>query len=126
MALRLSNDPFPDDALTVHQAADLCRVSAKTISRRIWAGHLRVWRDRVSGRIRLSKADVASLWECRVPGGALARPRRVSTRKREQEKAAALRHVREMCGLDPETGEDLRPRRRPKGDGSGGGAACPK
>ena len=68
MALRTTNDPFPADAVTVHEAAALVRVSAKTISRRIWAGHLRHWRDRVSGRVRLSRADVMALWEPTAAG----------------------------------------------------------
>ena len=63
MALRTTDDPFPADAVTVHEAASLVRVSAKTISRRMWQGHLRCWRDKVSGRIRLSRADVLALWE---------------------------------------------------------------
>ncbi len=101
MKLVASNDPFPDDAITVCEAAKLCRVSRKTISRRLKAGHLRLWKDRVSGRIRLSRADVLALWQARVPGG--YRPPRTPrpSGKREAEKAAALRRVREQLGLPP-------------------------
>jgi excisionase family DNA binding protein len=102
MPLRPSNDPFPEDVITVHEAAALVRVSAKTISRRLWAGHLRHWRDQFSGRIRLSRADVVALWECRAPGGAAARARKVSPGKRAAERAAALKLAREMCGLPAE------------------------
>jgi excisionase family DNA binding protein len=90
--------------VTVHQAAALVRVSAKTISRRLWAGHLRHWRDRVSGHVRLSKADVFDLWQCRAPGGAeaAARARRAAPAKRRAEQEAALIRVRKLLGMDKE------------------------
>jgi excisionase family DNA binding protein len=102
VALRSSDDPFPSDPVSVHQAAALVRVSAKTISRRLWAGHLRHWKDRLSGRIRLSKADVFGLFECRVPGGAeaAARARRALPSRRKAEAEAALVRVKKMLNMD--------------------------
>ena len=96
MSLKLSADPFPSDPLTVCQAAELVRVSRMTISRRMGQGHLRHWRDRVSGRVRLSRADVLALYECRAP---MNYRRRVNTSATERQKAATVERVRKMFGL---------------------------
>ena len=95
--MRASSDPFPEDAITVHDAAELVKVSAKTISRRIHRGQLRHWRDRISGRIRLSRADVMQLWQARVPAG--RQGPRPSPARREAEKREATEWCREHLGI---------------------------
>jgi hypothetical protein len=66
------------------------------ISRRIQQGKLRHWRDRVSGRVRLSRADVLALYECRAPANYR---RRLNTTAHERQQAATVERVRKTFGL---------------------------